>query len=274
MTSFALSSTTSPVAAPPRLLSNLGANSGQFSCRRRVFARGASTSGAPRFRRCRPRLVWRDNSQCICADCVKSWTVALPESLHIPPELALARRVEELPEPDALPGGCLYSPKWDGFRFAIVLAGELASVWSRQGKNLTRYFPELAAAAAELPDGTVLDGEAVIWREGRLDFAAMQHRLSGGAAIAARRARELPSSFAAFDVLAVAGTDVRHLALEHRQSLLEELAAQWQPPMNISPVTRDVDEAREWFETMPAVGVEGIIVKAAASGYEGGKREW
>ncbi|GAA1817623.1 hypothetical protein GCM10009749_29550 [Agromyces neolithicus] len=200
--------------------------------------------------------------------------MALPESLHIPPELALARRVEELPEPDALPGGCLYSPKWDGFRFAIVLAGELASVWSRQGKNLTRYFPELAAAAAELPDGTVLDGEAVIWREGRLDFAAMQHRLSGGAAIAARRARELPSSFAAFDVLAVAGTDVRHLALEHRQSLLEELAAQWQPPMNISPVTRDVDEAREWFETMPAVGVEGIIVKAAASGYEGGKREW
>jgi hypothetical protein len=50
--------------------------------------------------------------------------VALPESLHIAPELALARVVGELPESDALPGGCLYSPKCDGLRFAIVLAGE------------------------------------------------------------------------------------------------------------------------------------------------------
>lgn len=78
----------------------------------------------------------------------------------------------------------------------------------------------------------------------------------------------------AFDVLAVAGRDIRHVALEHRQALLEELAAEWHPPLNLSPVTRDVDEAREWFESMPAAGVEGIVVKAAASRYEGGKREW
>ena len=63
--------------------------------------------------------------------------------------------------------------------------GAEVSLWSRQGKNLTRYFPELAGA--ELPDGTVLDGEAVIWNEGRLDFTAMQNRLTGGAVVAARR---------------------------------------------------------------------------------------
>ncbi|MBT2519045.1 ATP-dependent DNA ligase [Streptomyces sp. ISL-90] len=201
--------------------------------------------------------------------------MSLPASMQFPLELALARVVDQLPEPEALPGGCLYSPKWDGFRVAIVHDAGEVSLWSRQGKNLTRYFPELAAAAAaQLPDGCVLDGEAVIWNEGRLDFDAMQRRLSGGLAGAARLARAQPASFAAFDVLAVAGQDIRHLPLEHRQALLEELAAEWHPPLNLSPVTRDVDEAREWLESMPAVGVEGIIVKAAASRYEGGKREW
>lgn len=109
-------------------------------------------------------------------------------------------------------------------------------MWSRQSKDLTRYFPELEAAAAEqLPDGLVLDGEAVVWNQGRLDFDAMQRRLRGGPAGAARLAHAQPASYAAFDVLAVAGRDIRHVPLEHRQALLEELAGEWHPPLKASP---------------------------------------
>lgn len=200
--------------------------------------------------------------------------VSLPASLLLPPDVALAKVVAELPEPSALPGGCMYEPKWDGFRFALV-RDEKVSLWSRQGKDLTKYFPEIAAAAAiEIPEGCVVDGEAVIWKAGRLDFDAMQQRLSGGVGKAARAAHALPDSFAAFDVLAVAGRDVRHVPLRHRRALLEELAATWTPPLNLSPMTTDRDVARQWLETMPATGIEGLVVKGAAQAYEGGQRQW
>lgn len=80
-----------------------------------------------------------------------------------------------------MPGGCIYEPKRDGFRLAILRDVDVA-LWSRPGKNLTKYFPELAAAATELPEGCVVDGEAVIWNAGRLDFEALQQRLSAGQA--------------------------------------------------------------------------------------------
>lgn len=199
--------------------------------------------------------------------------MSLPASLQLPPELALAKVAAELPAAAALPGGCLYEPKWDGFRLAIVRDVDV-SLWSRQGKNLTRYFPELASAAAELPEGSVVDGEAVIWSAGRLDFDALQQRLSAGVAKAGRIAHAQPASYAAFDVLAIAGRDVRHMTLEHRRSLLEELASTWVPPLNLSPVTRDMDEARNWLATMPATGIEGLVVKGAAQPYVGGQRQW
>lgn len=148
------------------------------------------------------------------------------------------------------------------------------SLWSRQGKNLTPYFPELAAAAAEIPEGCVVDGEVVVWNGGRLDFDALQRRLSTGAAKVDRLAYAQPASYVAFDVLAVAGRDVRGIALEHRRALLEELASTWTPPMNLSPVTADYDEASDWLATMPATGIEGIVVKGATQRYEGGQRQW
>lgn len=112
----------------------------------------------------------------------------------------------------------MHEPKWDGFR-VVVVCDEEVSLWSRQGKNLTRYFPELAAAA--IPEGWVLDGEAVVWSSGRLDFDALQRRLSAGQAKTARLAHTEPASFAAFDMLAVGGEDVRSLPLRDRLTLLE-----------------------------------------------------
>ena len=96
--------------------------------------------------------------------------MALPAELRPPIEVALARPVATIPAPDAMPGGCLYEPKWDGFRLVIVRDDDV-SLWSRQGKNLTRHFPDLASAAAEqLPAGVVVDGEAVVWVDDRLSF--------------------------------------------------------------------------------------------------------
>jgi ATP-dependent DNA ligase len=80
---------------------------------------------------------------------------------------------------------------------------------SRQQRRLTRYFPEVAAGLAQqVPYGTVVDGELVIYCDGRLDFSALQRRIHPSSMYAARRSAVLPATFV-FDVLAVAGQDLR-----------------------------------------------------------------
>lgn len=201
--------------------------------------------------------------------------VSLPQGLNLPVDVALARAVQQIPSPSAMPGGCLYEPKWDGFRCLIARDDARVSLWSRRGTDLTATFPEVAAAAAEqLASGTVLDAELVVWTAGRLDFGALQERMGRGPHAAAQHARTHPASAAVFDVLATGGDDVRGMPLSLRRALLEDLAALWRPPLNLSPVTSDVDEAREWFETYVVAGVEGLVVKGAGQRYRGGQRDW
>lgn len=191
-----------------------------------------------------------------------------------PPEVGLARPVARIPAENALPGGSRYELKYDGFRLVMHVQNGTATLWSRQRKDLTRSFPDLAAAAvAQLPDGVTIDGEAVVWTDGRLDFDTLLRRLNAGRGLTAI-AREKPASFVAFDILTVAGQDARSLRLDDRRALLEELAADWMPPLNLSPVTRDADEAAEWFDAFTASGVEGLVVKAGAGAYRGGERDW
>lgn len=191
------------------------------------------------------------------------------------PSLAMAKPVAEVPAPGALPGGCLYEPKWDGFRIAAVTSEAGVTLWSRQGKDLTRYFPDLAAALQEqVPPGCVIDGEAMIWSNDRLDFTSLQARMTAGKHAFPALVLERPASFAAFDILAVAGHDTRQLILKDRRALLDELGADWSAPLNLSPITADYAQAMEWFETFPPTGVEGLVVKGAAQKYEGGVRQW
>jgi ATP-dependent DNA ligase len=198
----------------------------------------------------------------------------LPADLRVP-SLAMAKPAARVPGPGVLPGGCLYEPKWDGFRAGIVVTETGATIWSRQGKDLTGYFPDLAPAILEhVPPGCVIDGELLIWTGDRLDFNSLQARMTTGKQAFPAFVRELPASFAAFDVLAVAGQDTRDLALKDRRALLEELAAGWEPPLNLSPVTTDHATALEWFEEMPPTGIEGLVVKGAGQRYEGGVPQW
>lgn len=201
--------------------------------------------------------------------------VGLPDALLPPLDVALARPVHTTPLPDALPGGALYEPKWDGFRLVVVRNDLTVSLWSRQGKDLTAAFPDLAnAAAQQVPAGFVVDGEAVVWSEDRLDFEALQQRLTGGPSVVAALVQERPASFAAFDLLAASGRDVRPLVLERRRELLEALAADWLPPLQLSPATRDPYKARDWYERWPSAGIEGLVVKGLAEPYAGGRRQW
>ncbi|SJM55504.1 ATP-dependent DNA ligase LigC [Agrococcus casei LMG 22410] len=197
----------------------------------------------------------------------------MPAGLSPPFEVALARPVSSFLHPVSLPGGVLYEPKWDGFRLVIV-RDEDVSLWSRQGKDLTRYFPELIAAAELLPEGVIVDGEAVVWSDGKLDFDALLRRMNSRPSTVARLAREQPASYAAFDVLAVAHQDTRPLPLRDRRSLLTELAGEWQPPLHLSPVTEDETEAGEWFATLVQSGIEGLVAKGAGQPYRGGERDW
>lgn len=197
----------------------------------------------------------------------------LPAGLTPPVKVALARAVDRMPRGSH--GALLFEPKWDGYRCVAVREERGATLWSRQGKELTGYFPELCSAvAAAVPPGCVIDGEAVIWSQGRLSFTALQQRLGAGPKTLPGLVAAAPANYVAFDVLAVAGHDARDLPLSQRRALLEELANGWEPPLSLSPTTTDRLVAEQWFEDLPHTGVEGLVIKNLNQPYTPGVRSW
>jgi ATP-dependent DNA ligase len=199
----------------------------------------------------------------------------LPPDLAGPVAVQLAKPVASIPPANALSGGCLYEPKWDGYRLVVVRTASSTRVWSKQGRDLTDRFPDIAAAAlAQVPAGTVLDGEVVIWNGSRLDFGLLQRRMVTAAGRIGPLVAEHPASYVAFDLLAAGGDDLRGQRLSRRRARLEELAAPWAPPMQLSPATADPAEARRWFDDFRPAGVEGLVAKGAGTRYAPGRREW
>ncbi|BCW86647.1 putative DNA ligase LigC (plasmid) [Arthrobacter sp. NicSoilE8] len=199
---------------------------------------------------------------------------SIPQALQPPVVVALAKLVRTFPGPRALPGGLWAEPKWDGYRTVALVEPAGVTLWSRQGKELTRILPDLVSAMeAQVPPGVVLDGEAVIWNGDRLDFEALQRRMVTSKAALPALVQELPASFAAFDVLAVAGQDIRDVPFSGRRKLLEELARDWTAPLNLSPATTDMELAKAWLKDLSATGVEGLVFKGASQPYEG-SRSW
>jgi ATP-dependent DNA ligase len=195
-----------------------------------------------------------------------------------PAGVMLAKPVEKLPPANALPGGCLYEPKWDGYRALIRVDDDGARIRSRRGIDLTPGFPDIAeAAAAQLHPGTVMDGELVIWNTdtGSLDFTALQHRLASPRR-AATMARRRPASFVAFDLLVDAGTPLASRPLRQRRRALEHLIPLLDPPLQVTPATRSHDIAATWLRdyTAAQVGVEGLVIKGLAQPYRPDNRAW
>jgi ATP-dependent DNA ligase len=186
-----------------------------------------------------------------------------------PVEPMLAKLAEEIPPA----GTYLYEPKWDGFR-AIVFRGEgELYLQSRDLRPLDRYFPELHDALLErLPPGCVVDGEIVIVTADGLDFDALQLRLHPAASRVAKLAKETPSSFVAFDLLAVDGTSLMTTPQAERRTRLEHLLAKATAPLHLTPVTRDRELAVTWLERFEGAGLDGVIAKPQDALYQPGKR--
>jgi ATP-dependent DNA ligase len=132
----------------------------------------------------------------------------------------------------------------------------------------------VAAAVAQLPPGTVVDGEVVVWNGARLDFGLLQKRMVTPPGRISALAAASPASYVAFDLLALGGADLRGRRLRERRAELEALAARWAPPLQLSPVTADPAEARQWSTDWRAAGVEGLVAKGAGTRYAPGRREW
>ena len=199
----------------------------------------------------------------------------LPPELAGPVAVELAKPVKEIPAAHALPGGCVYEPKWDGYRLVIVRQGSSTRVWSKQGRDLTDRFPDVVAAAiAQVPAGSVVDGEVVIWNGDRLDFGLLQRRMVTAASRIGALVAAHPASYVAFDLLAAGGVDLRGERLARRRTALEAMAQRWAPPLQLSPATSDPAEARRWFADFRHAGVEGLVAKGAGTRYAPGRREW
>jgi ATP-dependent DNA ligase len=119
----------------------------------------------------------------------------------------------------------------------------------------------------------LLDGELVVWAQGRLDFTALQQRL-----VAGRRLVELvaerPTSLVVFDLLRANGEDLMARPWSERRARLEAVMADTRAPLQLCPATTDRQEALVWFDAWAALGVEGLVAKGQGQPYMPGRRGW
>jgi ATP-dependent DNA ligase len=176
-----------------------------------------------------------------------------------------AELVSELPER----GGWRYEPKWDGFRGVLENDGGELALWSRNGRPLLRYFPELRPLGELLPKHSALDGEIVISRNGALDFDAMQMRLHPAESRVRKLAAEIPATFVAFDLLLWNKKKVYAKPIEERRAELEMVG----DGFSLSPVSDAVEQGRDWLQTLQAAGFDGVVAKKLGLPYLPGSRD-
>ncbi len=172
------------------------------------------------------------------------------------------------------PTAWLIEWKWDGIRAQLIQRGGAVHLWSRGEELITHRFPEIAAAATRLPDGTVLDGEVLAFRNDRpLPFSALQQRI-GRQKQVAQMVRAVPVVFMTYDILEDNGRDVRDTPLDSRRARLDELLASSEGILRVSPaVTAGTwDALAELRRESRARGVEGLMLKRLTSPYGLGRR--
>jgi len=182
--------------------------------------------------------------------------MALPLQPPLMPQLA--RSAGELPEGD----GWVFERKWDGFRAIAFVDGDEVHLQSRNGRPLSRYFPEL-----RFPPGRyVLDGELVIRdAHGGEQFEALQERIHPAASRVAMLAERTPARFVAFDLLAQDGRALLELPFAERRAELERWVSD---PVELAAATTDRATAEDWLQS-----TEGVIAKRVDAAYQPGKRE-
>jgi ATP-dependent DNA ligase len=185
-----------------------------------------------------------------------------------PVEPMLAKSVPLIPS-----GALSFEPKWDGFRSIIFRDGDEVEIGSRNGKPMTRYFPEIVEAVkANFPERCVIDGEIVVVVGERLEFEVLQQRIHPANSRVTRLSKETPACFIAFDILALGDEDYTTRPFAQRRELLEQLLLKAQPPVYLTPATTDHGLAEQWFKQFEGAGLDGVVAKPLDGTYEPNKR--
>jgi DNA ligase-1 len=164
--------------------------------------------------------------------------------------------------------------KWDGIRGQLIIRNQTMFVWSRGEELVTDKYPEYAVLLAMFPQGVVLDGEILPFRDGKpLPFSILQTRI-GRKNLTPKIQREAPVAFVAYDLLEYNGNDIREWPLHERRSRLEMLLSDSPPVLQLSPVVpftswKELRDARDRSRNMLS---EGIMLKRKDSIYRDGRR--
>ncbi|MFN3874297.1 MAG: cisplatin damage response ATP-dependent DNA ligase, partial [Flavobacteriales bacterium] len=165
--------------------------------------------------------------------------------------------------------------KWDGIRAQLIVRGGQHYVWSRGEELVTGKYPELAALREALPNGTVLDGELLAWKDGAaLPFAELQKRI-GRKSVGRKLLADVPVILMAYDVMEHEGEDIRQRPLSERRARLEALVeAARHPALALSPTLPFTtwEEIVAHREHARSRGIEGLMLKRLGSTYEVGRR--
>ena len=169
---------------------------------------------------------------------------------------------------DEVPAGSnwLFEYKYDGYRLLIATGSGAATAWTRNGKDWSDKFRALVKAAAHLPSGCLIDGEAVALDEkGKPDFQLLQSTL--------KESRGKNLAFFAFDLLVDRGEDITRLPTIERKDRLKSLLAGVQPPILFGDHV--IGRGEELFREICKAGGEGLIAKVANAPYRGERtRNW
>jgi DNA ligase-1 len=172
------------------------------------------------------------------------------------------------------PAGWQVEWKWDGIRAQLIKRGEDVHLWSRGEELITQRFPEITAAATRLPDGTVLDGEVLAFKDEKpMPFSALQQRI-GRQKQVAQMSRTVPVVFMTYDVLESNGADVRARPLLERRALLETLLDAHGGVLRPSPTLHESGwgSLAQMRTQSRALGVEGLMLKRLTSSYGVGRK--
>lgn len=164
--------------------------------------------------------------------------------------------------------------KWDGIRGQLVCRAGEVFLWSRGEELVTERFPEIAALGAQLPAGTVLDGEILAWRDGApLPFAVLQQRI-GRKTLGSKVLNDAPVAFVVYDLLEADGEDLRSRPFVERRARLAALVeSSAYDALVLSPAVagNTWDALAEARATARARGVEGLMLKRRDSAYGAGR---
>ncbi|CRM00741.1 ATP-dependent DNA ligase [Pseudomonas sp. 24 R 17] len=175
----------------------------------------------------------------------------------------LAQPVEQFDTLLGSPADWQVEWKWDGIRAQLVKREGRLWIWSRGEELVTERFPELHSLVSGLPDGTVIDGEIVVWKDAVQPFALLQQRI-GRKTLSKKVLEDAPVAVLAYDLLEHQGDDWRNHTQAERRAQLEQVIAQCnQPSLQASPLLtgsswQDLAEQREASRSL---GVEGMMLK-------------